>query len=211
MKETIFNENNCEFEYENRIEWIESKINLLNKIIIELEVELCEYEVVISENVEDDRILDNNNNNQTSSSSAEAEDENLKEIINEIFILPPKPEISSLSIPKTQTQTQTQKNDTLTFSEDIQSVHDSLTNDLIATVQLIKRNNLHIQKMVKEDDKIINQAAGLLVTNSDTMQKEGKNLKSYSKKAWVSFWKMLLILLFVCFTFIFVYIFIRLT
>ena len=100
---------------------------------------------------------------------------------------------------------------TLVFSEEIQNEHDNLTNELIATVQLIKRNNLHIQKMVKSDDKIISKASGLLGTNSDSIQREGKNLKSYSKTAWVSFWKMLLILLFVFFAFIFAYIFIRLT
>ena len=126
-------------------------------------------------------------------------------------ILPPKPE-TLLSLPKSlKSPSESSAKDTLVFSEDIQNDHNNLTNELIATVQLIKRNNLHIQNIVKSDDKIITQATGLLATNSDSMQKEGKNLKSYSKTAWVSFWKMLGIMLFVCFTFIFVYIFIRLT
>lgn len=125
-------------------------------------------------------------------------------------ILPAKPE-TLMSVPKSGSSKPESPKESIVFSEEVQSEHDHLTNELIATVQLIKRNNLHIQKMVKEDEKVITEASGLLATNADTMQKQGQNLKKYSKKAWVGFWKMLLILFFVCFTFLFVYIFIRLT
>ena len=50
-----------------------------------------------------------------------------------------------LSIPKSPIN-KDKDSDTLVFSEEIQSQHDNLTSELIATVQLIKRNNLHIQK-----------------------------------------------------------------
>jgi len=220
-----------EFEFENRIQWIENRIELLNKIIKELqelteevkeevkeeeediitdEVEVVDEVVDVNEDevvVGCDNILKTNPNENIKNDQVSLNNQNL---INEI--LPPKPE-TLLSLPKpTKSPSETQSKDSLIFfSNDIQSEHDNLTNELIATVQLIKRNNLNIQKMVKSDDKIITEATGLLATNSDSMQKEGKNLKSYSKTAWVSFWKMLGILFFVCFTFIFVYIFIRLT
>lgn len=201
----VSNENiysKTEFEYLNRIQWIEGRIDLLNKIIKELE--RFEHDI---DNSEESIGITIEPVVKFEEESVTLNGEENVNLIDEI--LPPKPE-TVLSVPKF-TKSEEPKHDTLTFSEDIQSVHDSLTNDLIATVQLIKRNNLHIQKMVKEDDTIINEASGLLATNSETMHSEGKNLKSYSKKAWVSFWKMLGILMFVCFTFIFVYIFIRLT
>lgn len=198
-----------EFEFENRIQWIESRIELLNKIIKEMK-----------EKTKEDDQMDDMDEIFEGYTDDLANTEYIKDYINTEHqitnntlineILPPKPE-TLLSLPKPSKSPSPQEKDSLIFSEEIQTEHNTLTDELIATVQLIKRNNLHIQKMVKSDDKIITEATGLLATNSDSMQKEGKNLKSYSKKAWVSFWKMLAILLFVCFTFIFVYIFIRLT
>ena len=202
-------ENNNEYEFENRIQWVESRIDILKRTICELQ----------------------NVNNSDEIDCLDQKDEN-SDALNEVFsqpllkteinsspssisprikldeILPSKPE-SLLIVPKASKPESPKES--IVFSEEIQSGHDHLTNELIATVQLIKRNNLHIQKMVKEDDQVISKASGLLATNADTMQKQGQNLKKYSKKAWMSFWNMLLILLFVCFTFIFVYIFIRLT
>lgn len=213
-----------EFEFENRIQWIESKIELLNKIIKEHELKDLavfkaedEDEVLVKvEDKEEEDLISNDeifegymddSNLNSNGNTDDSRTHNQNSLINEI--LPPKPE-TLLSLPKS-TKSPSSETDALTFSNEIQSEHDNLTNELIATVQLIKRNNLHIQKMVKSDDKIITEATGLLATNSDAMQKEGRNLKSYSKTAWVSFWKMLGILFLVCFTFIFVYIFIRLT
>lgn len=203
-----------EFEAEDRIKWIESKEEILNKFIKDLE---SKNRKNLLEDVEDnilEAIVDNSSECQESESLNTPPPTTLKDI------LPPKPETKNtlLSLPKSKSKESTSSssspkstNETLVFSEEIQSKHDDLTNELIATVQLIKRNNLHIQKIVKSDEKIITEATGLLATNSDSMQKESKNLKSYSKKAWVSFWKMILILLFTCMAFIFVYIFIRLT
>ncbi len=185
------------FEFENRIQWIESKISILDKIIKDLQ-ELNEE-------------VDGKSTRDTIETIIAAEPEisvpTQSPLISsdDILILPPKLETISFS------KESSAEKESLTFSEEIQSTHDNLTNELISTVQLIKRNNLHIQKMVKSDDKVISEATGLLATNSDTMQREGRNLKSYSKTAWVSFWKMLLILFFVCISFIFIYIFIRLT
>lgn len=203
------NENFKEFEFENRIKWIESKIIVLNLIIKDLQSKT----VTETENIKEDILINGDSliNEDSTSTTEIVNNQNTPvpnpKIIstNDILILPPKPEIIPKSLPKPAEQ------ESLVFSEEIQSEHDNLTTELIATVQLIKRNNLHIQKIVKSDDKIITEATGLLATNSDTMQREGKNLKSYSKTAWVSFWKMFLILLFVCVLFIFVYIFIRLT
>lgn len=206
LKEIVVNNSKTEFEYENRILWIENIVVLLDKSIKELEEKLTDKQ----QDSDNETEVVNEQVTTVNSPQEEEKYEKERDLIDEI--LPPKPE-TLLSVPKftKEAQEEEKPKDSLVFSEEIQSVHDSLTNDLIATVQLIKRNNLHIQKMVKEDDKIINEASGLLATNSETMQKQGKHLKSYSKKAWVSFWKMLLILMFVCFTFIFVYIFIRLT
>ena len=186
-----------EFEYENRIQWIQTKIDLLTRI------NETEHGKEVKKPPSQEQPQQQNSSPLKSSPV----------MIDEI--LPEKPEMILLSVPK-HSSSNTEKDkenpqESLAFSESIQSEHDNLTNELIATVQLIKRNNLHIQKMVKADDKVISEASGLLATNSDSMQREGKNLKSFSKTAWVSFWKMLLILLFVCFTFFFVYIFIRLT
>lgn len=149
------------------------------------------------------------NNSITSVISKEKVTDTLKNnLINEI--LPPKPEIFLSKSSSTELKKDDEKRE-IQFSESIQSQHDSLTNDLISTIQLIKRNNLNIQKQFKIDDEIISEASDLLVTNSDSMKREGKNLKTFSKSAWMNFWKMLMILLFVSFTFLFVYIFIRLT
>lgn len=198
-----------EFEFENRIQWIESRIELLNKIIKELKEKTKENDQMDDMDEIFEGYIDDLANTEYIKDYINTEHQITNNtLINEI--LPPKPE-TLLSLPKPSKSPSPQEKDSLIFSEEIQTEHNTLTDELIATVQLIKRNNLHIQKMVKSDDKIITEATGLLATNSDSMQKEGKNLKSYSKKAWVSFWKMLAILLFVCFTFIFVYIFIRLT
>ena len=195
-----------EFEEEDRIKWIESKEAILNKFIKEqLDGKKLKLQMETG-NTDDDIVIE-------STEGTERVDNFSKRSANELVlndILPPKPENSLLSIRKPP-KTDDPDTSSLVFSEEIQSQHDNLTNELIATVQLIKRNNLHIQKIVKSDEKVINEATGLLATNSDAMKREGKHLNSYSKKAWVSFWKMILILLFVCLAFIFVYIFIRLT
>lgn len=198
------------------MQWIENRTELLNKTIEHVEKKDTEEKhvetetVIISEVVTGDEIV-NNISDVSENSTVDINVENTSNSPNLIDeILPPKPE-TSLSLPKPSKSQPNENEQSLVFSEEIQNEHDTLTNELIATVQLIKRNNLHIRKMVKSDDKIITDATGLLATNSDAMQKEGKNLKSFSKTAWVSFWRMLGILFFVCFTFIFVYIFIRLT
>jgi hypothetical protein len=185
-----------EFEYENRIQWIQSKIDLLDRIAEQ------ENNSKVASPIDHPEVK---NESPMQSSPLKAAPVQIDEI------LPMKPETSFLTVPKAENKQKDSSESSLVFSESVQSEHDNLTNELIATVQLIKRNNLHIQKMVKGDDKIISEASSLLATNSDSMQREGKNLKSFSKTAWVSFWKMLLILLFVCFSFFFVYIFIRIT
>jgi hypothetical protein len=198
------------------MQWIENRTELLNKTIEHVEKKDTEEKhvetetVIISEVVTGDEIV-NNISDVSENSTVDINVENTSNSPNLIDeILPPKPE-TFLSLPKPSKSQPNENEQSLVFSEEIQNEHDTLTNELIATVQLIKRNNLHIRKMVKSDDKIITDATGLLATNSDAIQKEGKNLKSFSKTAWVSFWRMLGILFFVCFTFISVYIFIRLT
>ena len=206
-----------EFEGEDRIKWVDSKIEILNKFIKELNQKKRANEVIFepigaSSNqlaVVGDGSNSINNPNDFDNSNTDTCN-NTQTLLTDI--LPPKPENSLLSLPKSKESASSPKSiESLVFSEEIQSKHDNLTNELIATVQLIKRNNLNVQKMVKSDEKIISEATGLLATNSDSMQKQSKNLNSYSKKAWVSFWKMILILLFVSLAFVFVYIFIRLT
>lgn len=199
--------NGKEFEEEDRIKWIESKEEILNKFIKDLEAkkkQLADIAETEATEIEDTANVDNIKESFNTVTVNETKGVSINDI------LPPKPENPLLSIPKSPIN-KDKDSDTLVFSEEIQNQHDNLTSELIATVQLIKRNNLHIQKMVKSDENVINEATGLLATNSDAMQKESKNLKSYSKKAWVSFWKMILILMFVSLSFIFVYIFIRLT
>lgn len=206
MKGELTGSNGKEFEEEDRIKWIESKEEILNKFIKDLEAKKKQLaDIAETEDIKDaTEIADTSNVDSITATVNETKGVSLNDI------LPPKPENPLLSIPKSPIN-KDKDSDTLVFSEEIQSQHDNLTSELIATVQLIKRNNLHIQKMVKSDEKVINEATGLLATNADAMQKESKNLKSYSKKAWVSFWKMILILMFVSLSFIFVYIFIRLT
>lgn len=201
MKGELKQKERKEFEEEDRIKWIESKEEILNKFVNELESKK-RSESAAAREIDDNDVPVEKEHVPVSRTAATLND-----------ILPPKPENSLLSLPKSKSKEgeSPESPDTLVFSEEIQSKHDNLTNELIATVQLIKRNNLHIQKTVKSDEKVISEATGLLATNSESMQKESRNLKSYSKTAWVSFWKMILILLFICLAFIFVYIFIRLT
>lgn len=209
MKGELTRSNGKEFEEEDRIKWIESKEEILYKFIKDLEAKKKQLaDIAETEDIKDATEIADTDNTLKEICSSATVNETKGVSLNDI--LPPKPENPLLSIPKSPIN-KDKDSDTLVFSEEIQSQHDNLTSELIATVQLIKRNNLHIQKMVKSDEKVINEATGLLATNSDAMQKENKNLKSYSKKAWVSFWKMILILMFVSLSFIFVYIFIRLT
>lgn len=208
MKGELKKKERKEFEEEDRIKWIESKEEILNKFINELELEIKKRsESAASEEIDDFTEVPAGKEESLSPAPVSRTATTLNDI------LPPKPENPLLSLPKSKSKEgkSPESPDTLVFSEEIQSKHDNLTNELIATVQLIKRNNLHIQKTVKSDEKVISEATGLLATNSESMQKESKNLKSYSKKAWVSFWKMIIILLFICLAFIFIYIFIRLT
>lgn len=205
------NYSKSQYEFETRIQWIETRISLLKRTISDFQsIDEKDNIKVIDEKSDFLEELLKQPPRETESFSQEQE-KIASPRINLDEILPAKPE-TLLTVPKAVVTSKPESpKESIIFSDEIQGEHDHLTNELIATVQLIKRNNLHIQKMVKEDDKVISEASGLLATNSDTMQKQGQNLKKYSKKAWMSFWNMLLILVFVCFTFIFVYIFIRLT
>lgn len=99
----------------------------------------------------------------------------------------------------------------LRFSDATQSEHDSLTGELIETLQLIKRNNLRLRHHIKADDTKIDEAASLLATNSDALQRTGRNLQSFSKKSWMTTWRMLGLMLLTVAVFLAMYIFIRFT
>lgn len=215
-----------EFEGENRVEWINSKVNLLRKTIQTVQDALNEdtlknelsKQLVQEAPVQEQINSTDDNDHQLTLTTAPPPLSPKEALLDEI--LPTKPEnmnLSTLQLPekkkknKQQEQESDKKSSQIQFSDSVQSDHDTLTSELISTIQLIKRNNLHLRKVVQSDDKIISEASGLLATNSDSLKREGNNLKKFSKSAWMTFWKSFLILIFLMITFLFVYIFIRIT
>ena len=184
------------FEVETRLEWVKSRINLLRQLLkIDEPAEQAKIEKVEVE---------------AEKSPFLPQQEPIKSPKLEIDqILPEKPKSDFLNIPSTLPK----QKDTaqLRFADSIQADHDSLTEELIQTVRLIRRNNIQLRDIVKSDDGVIEEATSLLSGNTQAMERESKNLKNYSENAWMTTWRILSLIFFVFVIFLFGYLFIRLT
>ena len=182
-----------EYEWENRRRWIEDQMTLLARHLKESNV-----------NAENTNVVVELNEKELTKEKSKENMDFVEEILPKKLDLPkPAPVPSTKSEPK--------ESGTIKFSETIQSDHDSLTNDLISTVRLIKRNNLALRQIVQDDDKALDETALLLADNSGKMGREGGNLKKYSRSAWSTTWKLLGLMLVVMVTFLFMYLFIKVT
>ncbi len=198
---------NQQFEWENRMKWIEEQIILLKSIEEEFkeEIENTKFKanpLNILNFKSDDEII------EKQQEVTKAEDNKKLIKIQRPKLKVEVKEKENLKDPKFHDKS---KNDGIKFSEEIQSDHDKLTNQLIETVKLIKRNNISLQQVVKNDDKIIEEASNLLTFNSEKLNLQGKTLKNYSRKSWATTWFLIFLMFFMLFIFLFMYIFIRFT
>lgn len=187
-----------EFEATDRLEWAKSKINLLKQLT---KVEKNEEPSTVESQAEP---LESAPLPQSSVKSPKID---AKEILTE------KPKSDFLNIPSSLPKAvkSSGNQSTLQFSDSMQAQHDSLTEELIQTVQLIRRNNIHLRDMVKADDQVIEEATTLLTGNTDKINREGRKLKEYSRTVWMTTWRMLSLMFTAVFVFLLAYLFIRLT
>ena len=198
-----------EFEATDRLEWAKAKIELLRQLVKPKEEKTAEP-VTETKNGSSEA---KKPSEETKLASPIVPNHILKSPkidVNEL--LPEKPKSDFLNIPSTLPKSAKQgEKSSLQFSDSIQSEHDSLTEELIQTVRLIRRNNLHLRDMVKADDQVLDEATTLLSGNADKIQSEGRKLKNYSRTVWMTTWRMLSLMFFAVLLFLFAYLFIRLT
>lgn len=189
-----------QYEHENRMQWVDAQCAVLSKII----------ETLPAANVPDKEMAEAAADVKEAVAPSLATASINTEILSEIMPSQnaPKSPITTAAAAASQ---ESSKAAGLRFSDTLQQEHDQLTNELVDTIRLIKRNNLHLRNIIISDDATINEASSLLANNTDSLQREGKNLQSYSRQAWSSAWRMLGYLFLVILVFLFMYIFIRFT
>ncbi len=200
VNETTF----TEFEATDRLEWAKTKIELLKQIIQNNKAE----EITLATTAKPVEKAEN-----TIASNANITAITKSPVLQVREILPEKPKSDFLNIPSTLPKATKKPGESasLQFSDSMQSEHDSLTGELIQTIRLIRRNNLHLRDMVKADDQVIEEATTLLTGNTDKLHREGRNLKEYSKSVWMTTWRMFSLMALAVILFLFAYLFIRLT
>ncbi len=207
----------AEFEALDRLEWAKTKIKLLKQLTtaIATDAESAPEAKQKAEHpaAQQEEQIVQAKSLAISSSPKETEIINFKSPKIDIKeILPENPKSDFLNIPSVLPKSAKQpQNSSLHFSDSLQAEHDSLTEELIQTVQLVRRNNIHLRDMVKADDQILEEATTLLTGNTDKIQREGRNLKEYSKTVWMTTWRMLSLMFFAVILFLFAYLFIRFT
>jgi hypothetical protein len=201
--------NRTEFEYDTRIEWVKAQIAVFGKLEGDLSKQIAQMEVAkeMQRPRELNAPLKPKESRQVNSAPSP------KQIVID-DILPAKSAEklnSSLTSAKTADSPSKSDSGSIRFSAAVQSEHDQLTDELIQTVRLIKRNNIHLRSVVTADDAKISEASSLLATNTDSLKHQSKNMKAYSSEAWSSTWRMLMLMFGVVVVFLFMYAFIRLT
>ena len=89
--------------------------------------------------------------------------------------------------------------------------HDELANGLVKMAQILKRNNLAIQEMIRKDQTVLDSAELVMTTNVSRFKRENDQLGAFKSTSWKSTWRLFLMLFWVAFALLFMYFFIKLT
>jgi hypothetical protein len=91
------------------------------------------------------------------------------------------------------------------------AVHDSLTSELLRMAGVLKANSIAFGEALERDRRIIEQAGEKLEHNLDLMTRTRGRLGEYAKKARGLGWATLGAVLAVCFSWVFMFVLIKLT
>ncbi|CAG8458262.1 11218_t:CDS:2 [Ambispora gerdemannii] len=86
---------------------------------------------------------------------------------------------------------------------------EELTQDLVKMAERLKMNSITFGDIIKRDEKILDQTQSVLGSNLDRLKKEGTRLGRYAGKSSKTTWLVWSVVVFVCFSFFFTFMLIR--